>query len=85
MHAQVDELSVTLQSIGPRLDDLKDSIQDLQNPRSTLFPRRRGRFPLIQDVEVAMSSILVAKNLIIMIGSLQARDQDWKRLSETTR
>jgi hypothetical protein len=85
MHAQMDELSVTLQSICPRLDDLEDSIQDMQNPPSTLFRRQRGRFPLIQDVEVAMSSILVAKNLTVMIGSLNARDQDWKRLSETTR
>lgn len=85
LRSQLDELLVTLQSIDSRLDELGDSIQNLQKPRSKLYFRRRSRPHSRHDVDVAMSSILIAKKLVVMIKIVQDRYQGGKRLLKSMR
>lgn len=86
IRSQLDELLVTLQYIDLHLDELRDSIHNMQNPRSKLFFRRRRIRSLSgHDVEVAMSSIQIAKNLVVMIKTIQGRDQGGKGLFGSTR
>lgn len=66
--ARVKELLHMLQSIEQDLDSLQETIQSVNQYRRI---RWVGRFPQRRDTEAAMTSILLAKNVIHIIMTLQ--------------
>ena len=67
-HARVEELLYMLQSIEQDLDGLQEIIRNVNQYRRT---RWVGRFPQRRDTEAVMTSILLAKNVIHIIMTLQ--------------
>ena len=71
-HGQVEELLVPLQFIERGLDSLQETIRSVNTYRRF---RLVGRFLRRRDTEAAMTSILLAKNVIRIIMTLQEIDR----------
>lgn len=70
-HGQAEELLYRLQSIEQDLDNLQEKIRSMVKYRRI---RLLGRLPRRRDMEAAMTSILLAKNVIRIIMTLQELD-----------
>ena len=64
IHSQIDGLLDTLESIGSNLGHLKDSAHNAQKARPEILIRQRMRPLLDQGIDVILSSIVIAKNII---------------------
>ena len=71
IHSSLNGLSDILQTIEQRLDEFKEGIRNVEI-RSRLLSRRD---PKGRDVEAIVSSIVLAKNMICVIRSVQGRGQ----------
>ena len=77
LYSQLDELMDTVQSIDLRLDDLKEGIQDVQRQWPMFFVRRKVNALSSSDIKIALSSIVIAEDIVSVIRSVQ--DQNARR------
>ena len=78
-HAQVAKLLNLLQNIEKDLKNLQEAFQSVVKYRKIRLWRR---FPRRRDTEAAVTSILLAKDMIHMIRALQGRGRKEKMLIE---
>ena len=71
IRSSLNGLSDILHTVEQRLDEFKEGIRNVEI-RSRLLSRRN---PKGRDVEAIVSSIILAKNMICMIKTLQGRGQ----------
>lgn len=81
-HAQVEKLLDALQDIEQDLDKLQETVQDVDKYRKIRLLRC---IPWRRDMEAAMTSILLAKDMIQMIRTVKGRGHGEKMLMESVR
>lgn len=82
MQSSLNELLDILQPIEQSLNNFKDCIQDMEKRLSKLWFRRSTKR---HDVEAAMSSIFLARNMIFLIRVVQGRGHEEKMLIDSAR
>ena len=76
VHALLDSLSSSLDSIEIHLSILKENIQDMDSYGKKLAYQWQSRGAWTRDVEVAKSSILLAVNMVKMMKVVQRQMQE---------
>ena len=82
IHSELDELLDLLQNVEQHLDEFRTTIQKVDKYSKIRFLRLNSRR---RDMEAAVTSILLAKNMINMIRTVKGRGHGKNLLLESVR